>query len=237
MTFLDDFPGRSIWVDSMSAMPWPFPEGRISAKICGITDTDGMDAAISGGADFVGLVFFRRSPRAVTVAQAKDLAVHAADRVLRVGLFVDPDDAQLDAVCRSVSLDAIQFHGQESPERCALVETRTGLPVIKALAIAHQDAARVIPSYAEAATLLLFDAPAPKGASRPGGLGEVFDWSCLPGRINPERSMLAGGLNADNVRDAIAMSGIRAVDCSSGVERTPGIKDPLLIDRFLRSIA
>lgn len=207
----------------------------VQAKICGINGEAGMAAAIAGGADFVGLVFFAKSPRAVSPERAAELLDGVPARVTRVGLLVDPEDALLEDVLMHVRLDLLQLHGSETPERVEAVRLAFGTPVMKALGVsgaADLDAAR---EYAEVADRLLFDAKPPAGADRPGGHARAFDWTLLKGRKWPCPWMLAGGLTPENVAEAIAESGAPAVDVSSGVESAPGVKDPDRILRFIKA--
>ncbi|MBI5163623.1 MAG: phosphoribosylanthranilate isomerase [Magnetospirillum sp.] len=207
----------------------------VEVKICGITDEEAMVAAVDGGADLVGLVFFPPSPRHLTIARAAELADLVPEDVTKVGLFVDADDATLDAVLTQVRLDLLQFHGSESPERIAAVRLEYGLPVMKVIPVATAvDLAAAAP-FLDVADRLLFDARPPKGAVLPGGNAAAFDWSLLTGWRAPLPWMLAGGLDAANVAEAIRISGAPAVDVSSGVESAPGIKDPARIEAFIRA--
>jgi phosphoribosylanthranilate isomerase len=205
----------------------------VKVKICGLTDEDLVDAAIEAGADLLGVVFFEKSPRAVTIEHAAEILQWVPEEVQKVGLFVDPDDAFLNQVMNNLRLDYFQLHGTESPERVEQVRLEYGMPVIKALGIsgvADLDAAM---AYAEVADWLLFDAKPPVGADRPGGNAQVFDWSILKDRTWPCPWLLAGGLTADTVAEAIRLSGAKAVDVSSGVESAPGVKDAELIAKFI----
>lgn len=209
----------------------------VEAKICGITDLAGLNAAVTGGARLVGFVFFPASPRALEPAAAAALAEAVPQGVLRVGLTVDATDAQIEAILAAVPLDILQLHGHESPARASAVKARFGLPVIKAIAVADAgdlDAARCYNGHVDR---LLFDARPPAGASRPGGNARTFDWRILAGRDWQRPWLLAGGLTADNVMEAVHLSGAGAVDVSSGVEDTPGHKDPALIRAFLARVA
>jgi phosphoribosylanthranilate isomerase len=203
-------------------------------KICGVTDDAALDAAIAARADHVGLVFFPPSPRFLPSAAAGALAERAGRQVSRVGLFVDPDDAALAQGVAAGRLDAIQLHGEETPERAAQVRARFGLPVWKVLAVSSAaDIARAA-RYREAADFILFDARTPKGAL-PGGMGLRFDWSLLAGYRGSLPWGLAGGLSPDNVAEAIRVTGAPLVDASSGVESAPGRKDPTRIADFCRA--
>lgn len=202
-------------------------------KICGISDHDGLFAALEGGADMVGFVFFGPSPRNIDPHAAGHLADHVPSGVDRVGVMVDPTDEFIDAVLKEAPLDLIQLHGRESPARVQAIKDRIARPVIKALPIAGPKDFIAAASYEEAADWLMFDAKPPKGAALPGGLGQAFDWTLLQGRKFNRPWILSGGLMAGNLGQAVAASGAIAVDVSSGVESAPGIKDPDKIKAFL----
>jgi phosphoribosylanthranilate isomerase len=202
-------------------------------KICGLSTPETLDAALGAGADWVGFVRFARSPRHVELEAARVLSRQAKGRAGRVVLLVDPDDAALAAAIEAIAPDLIQLHGRESPERVAEIRAATGLPVMKALGIAGAADLAAIPAYAAVADRLLLDAKAPPGAALPGGNGVSFDWSLLAGADLPAGLMLSGGLGPENVAEALARTGLRAVDVSSGVESAPGIKDPARIAAFV----
>lgn len=204
-------------------------------KICGISTLPTLDAAISARADHVGFVFFERSPRNVTLAQAAQLGERAKGRVNRVGLFVDADDTAIAAAVAAAGLDAIQLHGAEDPARVAQVRARFGLPVWKALSVAGPDDTARAHSYAGAADLVLFDAKTPKGAL-PGGMGLAFDWTLVAGWKGPLPWGLAGGLAPENVAQAVRLTGTALVDTSSGVESAPGEKDAARIAAFCAAV-
>ncbi|MBS0267544.1 MAG: phosphoribosylanthranilate isomerase [Proteobacteria bacterium] len=206
------------------------------AKICGITTTEALDAAISGGADYIGLVFFPKSPRHLDIAKAKGLAERARGKARIVALTVDADDAALREIVEEVAPDILQLHGNEAPSRVASIKKQFGREVIKAIAVATADDAAQARGYADVADLILFDAKAPPGAPLPGGNGRAFDWHALDGVAETLPFMLSGGLGPDNVADAIALTHPLAVDVSSGVESAPGIKDPEQIRRFLLAV-
>lgn len=207
----------------------------VEVKICGITDDETMEAAIEAGADHVGLVFFAKSPRAVTADQAADLVQLLDGLVSKVGLFVDADDALLDEVLGRVRLDLLQFHGSETPERIEQVRLEYGVPVMKVIPVATAlDLAAAEPFW-DVADRLLFDAKPPKGSALPGGNALAFDWAILNGLQAKLPWMLAGGLTPANVAEAIRISGARAVDVSSGVESAPGIKDADKIRAFIKA--
>ncbi|HEY1720088.1 MAG TPA: phosphoribosylanthranilate isomerase [Magnetospirillaceae bacterium] len=205
----------------------------VLVKICGLTDPKAVAAAVEGGADLVGVVFFAKSPRYVTPERAAELLADVPRKIKRVGLFVDADDRLLDQVLTRVRLDMLQLHSKETPARVEAVRAAWGLPVMKALGIstaADLDAAK---PYLEVADRLMFDAKPPAGATRPGGNAVAFDWTLLAGKKWKLPWMLAGGLTARNVAQAIKRSGAKAVDVSSGVEKAPGVKDPAKIKRFI----
>lgn len=205
----------------------------VRVKICGLTRPQDMDAVVAAGAAYAGLVFFAKSPRALGIAQARQLALAAPPGLARVGLFVDADDSLLDAVLAEVPLDMLQLHGVESPERMAALRARHGLPLIKAVGVAGAGDLPALATYGRVADMLLVDAKPPRDALLPGGNGLAFDWRLIAGRRWPVPWMLAGGLDAGNVADAIALTGARQVDVSSGVESAPGVKDADKIGRFV----
>lgn len=204
-------------------------------KICGLKTETALEAALVGGADYVGLVFFPPSPRNISPAAAKALAAKARGCARIVALMVDPDDALIEAVVAAADPDLLQLHGEEPPERVAEVRRRWGKPVMKAIKVETAGDAETALGYRGAADLILFDARAPLDSTRPGGNGAPFDWRALLGVQDQVSYMLSGGLTPDNVAEAIRMTGARMVDVSSGVESRPGEKDPELIRRFLRA--
>lgn len=210
----------------------------VEVKICGIRDPDAMAAAVEGGARWVGLVFYERSPRHLAPALAAELARMVPTGVRTVGLFVDPDEEYLASVVARVPLDLIQLHGDETPERVAGIRAAHAMPVMKALKVGEAGDLDRVAAYAGSADRLLFDArPPARVAALPGGNGIPFDWRLLAGRRFPLPWMLSGGLGAANLREAVAVSGARAVDVSSGVEDRPGHKDPALVREFLAEAA
>ena len=204
----------------------------IQVKICGLTRPQDIDAVVAAGAAYGGLVFFPKSPRAVGVAQARALSLAVPPGLARVGLFVDPDDALLDAVLAEVPLDILQLHGKEATERVAELRARHGLPVMKAVGVAGPEDLGALATYGSVADMLLVDAKPPRDAVLPGGNGLAFDWRMIAGRRWPVPWMLAGGLTPENVREAILLTGATQVDVSSGVESAPGVKDAGMIARF-----
>lgn len=201
-------------------------------KICGIATAQALDAAIEARADYIGLVFFAKSPRNVALRDAAMLGERAAGRSKVVGLFVDATDATIAEAAAAARLDVIQLHGTETPARVAGLRAQSGLPVWKALSVASRDDVAKAAGFAGAADLILFDAKAPKGADLPGGLGLVFDWDLLGGYRGETPWGLAGGLSPDNVAEAVRRTGTRLVDVSSGVESAPGVKDADRIRTF-----
>ena len=211
----------------------------VAAKICGVSHSADIDCAVSGGASYVGFVFYPRSPRNLMPDQACALAAATPAGITKVALFVDPDDAALDAVLDRARIDLLQLHGDESPERIADIKNRTGVRVMKAIKIAVADDFAAATPFLGVADQLLFDAKAPptlEGAM-PGGNAVSYDWELLAGRNWPCPWMLSGGLNPDNVAEAIRVSGAPAGDVSSGVESAPGVKDPARIKAFLKTVS
>ena len=208
----------------------------IKTKICGIRTPEALDAAIAGGADYIGLVFFAKSPRNISVADAARLAKAARGKAAIVALVVDADDAQLAEIAQHVRPDFLQLHGHESVARVDSIKRRAGASIIKAIAVeTAADAARS-QDFAGVADMILFDAKPPKDAILPGGNGVAFDWRALDSVRGKLDFMLSGGLTPDNVTEAIRATGARAVDVSSGVESAPGVKDAELIRRFLHAV-
>ncbi|WP_108682061.1 phosphoribosylanthranilate isomerase [Methyloceanibacter sp. wino2] len=205
----------------------------VEVKICGVRTPASLDAAIAAGADFVGLVFFAKSPRNLSPADAARLATAARGRVKTVAVLVDPDDALIDTIAADVRPDVLQLHGSETPERAAAIKATTGLTVFKAVPVAERADVNAAARYEGIADRILFDAKAPAGADLPGGNGLRFDWAILEGASAP--FALSGGLAASNVAEAIRLSGASLVDVSSGVETAPGEKDPGLIAQFVQA--
>lgn len=194
-----------------------------------------MTAAAKAGADYVGFVFFAKSPRNVSVAQAKALAALVPGGVRKVALVVNADNAFLDELVAQVPLDMLQLHGSETPARVAEVKARYGLPVMKAVGVGAEEDLPTLDSFAAVADQLLVDAKPPKNADLPGGNGLAFDWRLIAGREWACPWMLAGGLTPANVAEAVRLTGARQVDVSSGVERGPGAKDETLIADFVKA--
>ena len=207
----------------------------IRVKICGLRTAADVAAVAASGAAYMGLVFFAKSPRYVTLAQARDLALAAPPGLAKVALVVDADDATLDAIIEAMPLDMLQLHGHESPERVAELRARYGLPVMKAVGVADEGDLSAVFEYSLAADQLLIDAKPPKNAALPGGNGLTFDWRLVAQRRWLRPWMLAGGLTPDNVATAIRLTNARQVDVSSGVESAPGVKDAARIAAFVKA--
>lgn len=204
-------------------------------KICGLTTPEAVETALDAGADMIGLVRFTRSPRHLGLDAARKLSAQAHGKALRVALVVDAQDQELEAIVDAIAPDLIQLHGSETPERVADIQARFGRPVMKAVGVAEASDLAEVARYAGADRVLL-DAKPPKAAGAlPGGNGVAFDWR-LVAALDPRLPfMLSGGLTPQTVADAIALTGARAIDVSSGVESRPGIKDPARIEAFVRA--
>lgn len=208
---------------------------EVRVKICGLRSRAEIRDAANAGASYIGLVFFPRSPRNVTLADARWTLEDVPEGIARVALTVDADDETLAAIVGLGRIDLLQLHGHETPERVSEIRARFGLPVMKALGIAEEAHLQAIDVYAQVADQLLIDAHPPRGAALPGGNGLSFDWRLIAGRSWTVPWMLAGGLTPDNVADAIRLTGANQVDTSSGVERRPGEKDASLVSAFVRA--
>lgn len=205
----------------------------VLAKICGITTADALTATIDGGAAMAGFVFYPPSPRHLAdLGLAKALTQAASGKLKRVGLFVDPTPQQIESVLSRTSLDLLQLHGHESPEVCLKLKQRFGLPLIKALPVSTAADLAAASAYGDSADYFLFDARPPKNV-RPGGNALSFDWSLLRGKKFARPFLLAGGLTAENLENAVKTSASSWVDVSSGVEDHVGHKSPALIRHFL----
>ncbi len=202
-------------------------------KICGINEPTALDAALCAGVDMIGFVFHERSPRHVSLERAGALASRMGSRARRVALTVDADDSTLERIVAAARPDVLQLHGGETPLRIVALQRRFGLPVMRALSIGSTLDLTRIPAFDAVADFLLFDAPAPSAASRPGGNGSAFDWSLLHDLVVRRPWLLAGGLHAGNVAAALAATSADGIDVSSGVERSPGVKDGELIAAFV----
>lgn len=206
-----------------------------AVKICGLSTRETLEVALDAGADMVGFVFFEASPRHVSLGTARDLGRQVKGRALKVALTVDADDATLENCIEALQPGLLQLHGDESVARMRDIRQKFGLPVMKALPVATADDLTGLPGYAAVADRILFDARAPKDATRPGGLGVPFDWHLLENIRLTIPFMVGGGLNPGNVAEAIRVTRAGGVDVSSGVESAPGVKDPDLIRAFIRA--
>jgi phosphoribosylanthranilate isomerase len=204
-------------------------------KICGLSTRETLDVALEAGADLVGFVFFPPSPRHLGLEAARDLGKQAGSRALKVALTVDADDATLANIVEALQPDILQLHGRETVARLRDIKQKFALQVMKVIAVEAPADLSLLPGYAAVADRILFDARAPKGATRPGGLGAVFDWHVLENLDLKIPFMVSGGLNAGNVAEAVRVTRAGGVDVSSGVERTPGVKDPEMIRAFMRA--
>ena len=206
------------------------------AKICGLTTPETLDAALTGGAAFVGAVVFPKSPRHIAPLHAATLFERARNRAKIVAVTVDADDALLTEIALILKPDLIQLHGSETPERAARVRTLTGAGIIRALSVRTAADIDAAADWAPVVDHLMFDAKPPEGSALPGGVGASFDWSLLAGRAFERPWFLAGGLTPANVAEAVRITGAPLVDVSSGVESAPGVKDPALIGAFLTAL-
>lgn len=205
------------------------PAPRI--KLCGLTDSSALDAAIAARADYAGFNFYPPSPRFLTPAKAAELGARADGRIGRVGVFVDAEDAAIADAVAAARLDAIQLHGSETPQRAAELRAAFGLPVWRVIGVTKGEDVAKAATYTGAADFILFDAKTPKG-TLPGGMGLAFDWTLLAGLKIALPWGLAGGLSAANVAEAVRITGAPLVDAASGIESAPGVKDPALIAAF-----
>jgi phosphoribosylanthranilate isomerase len=207
----------------------------VLVKICGLSTPETLDVALDAGADMVGFVFFPPSPRNISFAQARALRLRVKDNAKKVALVVDADDALLEQIVEALKPDLFQLHGHETPQRVAAIRESFGLPVMKVLAIETKADLTAIAPYSGVADRLLFDALPPRDATRPGGLGKPFDWHVLEALDLPVPYMLSGGLDSNNVAEALRITRAPGVDVSSGVESAPGVKDPEKIRAFIQA--
>ena len=206
-----------------------------AVKICGLSEPSTLEASVKAGARFVGFVFYPPSPRSVSFETAFHLARTVPTGVRSVGLFVDPENKQLDHILGGIQLDMIQLHGSESPGRIAEIKSRYNIEVMKAVRIATENDLESIEGFEAAADWLLFDS-SPQKAHLPGGTGESFDWNILSGRTFKKPWMLGGGLTTENVAEALSILSPDAVDVSSGVESSRGVKDADKIKTFIQAV-
>ena len=205
-------------------------------KICGLSTRETLDAALDAGADMVGFVFFPPSPRHLGLERARELSRQAKGRAVKVALTVDADDSTLENIVETLRPDILQLHGKETVARVRDIKQKFSLQVMKAIAVETPADLAHLPGYAAVADHILFDARAPKEATRPGGLGATFDWHVLENLDLKIPFMVSGGLNAANVAEAVRVTRAGGVDVSSGVESAPGIKDTDMIRAFIRAV-
>jgi phosphoribosylanthranilate isomerase len=204
-------------------------------KICGLSTPETLKVALDAGADAVGFVFFPPSPRNISLETARALSARVKGHARKVALTVDADDAMLTDIIEALHPDMLQLHGKETPARVSAIRQRFGVPAMKVLPIESRADLGAIPPYAKVADRLLFDARPPREATRPGGLGKPFDWHLLENLDLSIPFMLSGGLNAENVAEALRITRAGGLDVSSGVESAPGVKDPEKIRAFIRA--
>jgi phosphoribosylanthranilate isomerase len=209
----------------------------VSVKICGLNTLDSINAAVAGGADFIGIVFYPHSPRYVALNEAARLMRDVPPEITKVGLFVDATDATISETLGAVELDMLQLHGSETPERLTHLQETFGRTTMKAIKIEGAPDVTTAELFDDSADWLLFDAKPPKemAGALPGGNALAFDWHLLEGRSWKKPWMLSGGLNSENVTDAVSISGTVVVDVSSGVEDSPGLKSSSKIQKFLET--
>ena len=209
---------------------------KIRVNICGITNKQDMDAVIKNDAYYAGLMFFEKSPRFVETELARQLSLHAGNKIKKVAVAVNPDTRFLDEIVENVPLDFIQLHGEETPERVKEIKLKYQLPVIKAIGISEAKDLKLVSIFSEVSDQLLIDAKPPKSSILPGGNGLSFDWNLIKNIEFDCPWLLAGGLNSKNAANAIDLTGATQLDLSSGVERSPGVKDDNKISLFMSSI-
>lgn len=205
-------------------------------KICGLSTPETVLAALDNGAHLVGFIFFPKSPRHVSIAQAAALRELARGRAMSVAVTVDAEDGMLDEIVSGMRPDIIQLHGHETPQRVRDVKARYGLPVIKAFSVSEAQDLVDLQPYIGVANKLLLDAKAPTGSPLPGGNGVAFDWTLLSA-LDPDLDyMLSGGLNAGNIAEALQVTNAPGIDISSGVEHAPGIKNIGMMNEFFAAV-
>lgn len=208
----------------------------VRVKICGLKTVADVHAVSAAGAAYFGLNFYPASPRFVTLAKGRVLALAAPALLAKVALTVDATDAILDAIVEAMPLDMLQLHGQETPDRVAQVRARYGLPVMKVIGVRDEGDLAALFDHSTVADQIMIDAKPPKNATLPGGNGVTFDWRLIAGRRWLRPWMLAGGLTAANVAEAVRLTGAQQVDLASGVESAPGVKDPAMIRAFMAAL-
>ncbi len=211
-------------------------QAKIDVKICGLKTSEAVEATLDGGANYIGFIFFEKSPRHIELDQARALQILVAGRAKTVAVTVNADFEMLADIVETVKPDYLQLHGDETPERVLEIKARYGLPVIKAVAIRTLEDMEASKSYVASADMLLFDAKPPKGSELPGGNGVSFDWSLLQKFQSKLPIMLSGGLSRENIGEALSVAKPAGIDISSGVEIKPGVKDIGLISQFLSEL-
>ena len=209
---------------------------KLDIKICGLKTPETIDRAVALGATYVGFIFFGKSPRHIEPADACRLADRVRGRAKIVSVSVDADDDELDEILAMIRPDILQLHGRETPDRVLTVKAVTGLPVWKALSISEAEDLRRIDAYDGIANRFLFDAKRPKNSELPGGNGVSFDWTLLSGLSDSVDYMLSGGLDKDNIGEALRIARPTGIDLSSGVESSPGVKDLTMMDEFFAAV-
>ena len=208
----------------------------VRVKICGLKTVADVHAVSAAGAAYFGLNFYPASPRFVTLAKGRVLALAAPALLAKVALTVDATDAILDAIVEAMPLDMLQLHGQETPDRVAQVRARYGLPVMKVIGVRDEGDLAALFDHSTVADQIMIDAKPPKNATLPGGNGVTFDWRLIAGRRWLRPWMLAGGLTAANVAEAVRLTGAQQIDLATGVESAPGVKDPAMIRAFMAAL-
>ena len=209
---------------------------RLDIKICGLKTAEAIDHAVALGATHVGFIFFQKSPRHIEPDDAGRLADRVRGRAKIVSVSVDADNDELDEIVAMIRPDILQLHGRETPDRVLTVKAVTGLPVWKALSISEAADLDRVDAYDGIANRFLFDAKAPKNSELPGGNGVSFDWTLLKGLSERVDYMLSGGLDKDNVGEAIRIARPTGIDLSSGVESSPGVKSLDMMDDFFAAV-
>ncbi|MBI1868154.1 MAG: phosphoribosylanthranilate isomerase [Methylocystis sp.] len=208
----------------------------VTVKICGLSTAETLEATVAAGADMAGFVFFEKSPRHIGLDAARELGRRAQGRIRKVALTVDASDEEIEAIVAALQPALLQLHGRETPARVGEVKARFGLPVMKAVGVARAEDVRGAAAYEGVADIMLLDAKPAPDASVPGGAGRSFDWRLLRNLSFPGKWLLSGGLNADNVGEALRLTGAPGVDVSSGVESARGVKDEGRIIAFIEAV-
>lgn len=209
---------------------------KTQVKICGLKTAEAAERAVALGASHVGFIFFPKSPRNIEPDDAGRIADRIRGQAKIVAVTVNADNDELDEIVSTLNPDILQLHGSEDAERLLTVKAMYGLPVMKALSVREASDLEKIDAYIGIADRFLFDAKPPKGSDLPGGNGVSFDWKLLDALDGSVDYMLSGGLNADNIGEAMAQTSARAIDISSGVESAPGVKDLKLMESFFNAV-